>query len=80
MAVVVDTRTSVFGNMLIATGTYAGGDTHNLGELFSEVLAVICTPTGVSGAGVPVNAELNSLVVNFDAAAAGKFMAIGFRT
>jgi len=81
-----DTRTSVFGNFHVVTGTYtAGGGTIDVSDHFSEILSCTARASGgaPSAANLPrIGVNATTLVVTLtsaDASQVGRWMAIGHR-
>ena len=95
MAIAIDTRTHVAGDMMIVTGTFAAGDgSIDLSEQLSEVLFADCNATqdlvGLDVGGTDFrhtpNIEIDGTTLRFKtiggadgAGTDGKFFAIGKR-
>ena len=76
---VADERPSVFGNMIVVTGTVANGDdTADLSEFMSEILMAQVQAT--DGTATALTAAIDGTSVDFtDLGRAGRLMAIGKR-
>ena len=80
MAISIDPRTTVFGDKMVVTGSYAATDADiDLSAFFSEITAVILSPTGAAGV-PPENYAINGTTIKVTAVNNGVFTAIGKRS
>ena len=80
MAIKIDPRTTVFGDRMVVTGSYAAADADiDLSAFLSEITGVILSATGTAGV-PPENYAINGTTIKFTAVNKGVFTAIGKRS